>query len=56
MERIKMNEKAEKINATDEFLLKKASELYSVPYEVLAGAYRMGRNDGYLKGLEWMAK
>ena len=51
-----MNEKAEKINATDEFLLKKASELYSVPYEVLAGAYRMGRNDGYLKGLEWRSK
>lgn len=51
-----MNEKAEKINKTDEFLLKKASEIYSVPYEVLAGAYRMGRNDGYLKGLEWRAK
>lgn len=51
-----MNEKAEKINATDEFLLKKASELYSVPYEVLAGVYRMGRNYGYIKGLEWSAK
>lgn len=51
-----MNEKAEKINATDEFLLKMASEIYSVPYEVLAGAYRLGRNEGYLKGLEWMAK
>lgn len=51
-----MNEKAKKINETDEFLLKKASEIYSVPYEVLAGAYRMGRNDGYLKGLDWRAK
>ena len=51
-----MNEKAEKINGTDEFLLKKASELYSVPYEVLAGAYRMGLNEGYLKGLDWRAK
>ena len=51
-----MNEKAEKINATDKFLLKKASELYSVPYEVLAGAYRLGRNEGYLKGLDWREK
>lgn len=44
------------INGTDKFLLKKASEIYSVPYEILASVYRMGRNDGYIKGLDWRAK
>lgn len=39
------------INKTDEYLLKKASELYKVPYEVILGAYKLGRNEGYYQGL-----
>jgi len=41
----------ETINITDELLLKKASDIYNVPYHVLASVYRLGRNEGYIQGL-----
>ena len=44
------------INKTDESLMKLASELYSVPFDMLASVYRLGRNDGYIKGLDWRSR
>ena len=44
------------INQSDKNLLELASELYSVPFDMLASVYRLGRNDGYIKGLDWRAK
>lgn len=44
------------INNIDKSLLEIASKAYSVPFEVLESVYRMGRNDGYIKGLDWRAK
>ena len=34
------------MNSMDEMLLKKASEIYSVPFEVFEGAYKLGIAEG----------
>lgn len=34
------------MNSLDEMLLRRASEIYSVPFEVFEGAYRLGIAEG----------
>lgn len=46
----------EKINETNKNLLLMASEVYSVPFDMLAQVYRLGMSDGYLQGINWEAK
>lgn len=46
----------EKINKTDEYLLKKASELYKVPYEVIEGAYSLGVREGIYLSIKKMGE
>lgn len=39
------------INGTNEFLLKKASEIYNVPLDLLKRVYQLGRSEGYWEGI-----
>ena len=34
------------MNSMDKMLLEKASELYSVPFDILEGVYRLGHTEG----------